>query len=117
MKCCSFVCGLPSVMSGTKTLSSVEVNAVAPMMDKLKGNDTIWLNPDAEQFETAMRTVAHEMEKELKTNLTGAGAGAVVERPSPELALALWSRDPLPTRETETQRELWRRSSRSAPWT
>jgi hypothetical protein len=28
MKCCSFVCGLPSVMSGTKTLSSVEVNAV-----------------------------------------------------------------------------------------
>jgi hypothetical protein len=44
MKCCSFVCSLPSVMSGTKTLSSVEVNAVAPKMDKLKGNDTIWLN-------------------------------------------------------------------------
>jgi hypothetical protein len=81
MKCCSFVCGLPSVKSGTKTLSSVEVNAVAPMMDKLKGNDSIWLIPEAEQFEMAMRTVAHEMEEERSTNPARAGAGAAVERP------------------------------------
>jgi hypothetical protein len=75
MKCCSFVCGL--TLSSGLTLSLVEVNAVAPMMDKLKGNDSIWLNPDAEQFETAMRTVCHEMEEEMNANLIGAGAGAV----------------------------------------
>lgn len=62
----SYVIGLLAVLSGTKTLTSVDDDAVAPIMQKLEANDMMWMNPEVDALSEAYTDAAAEVNRDVR---------------------------------------------------